>query len=157
MAALAWIGPVASASAGDPAGRGEADRLQAERLCAEVVGLPSGGTHFAACAQSLSASLRDLQRTSALSQARAACLRDGVAAADLPACELQRADAEPTPAPQRRPERPGGAASYFAVSPAVGWRREQLACAELGFDPSQDAFGVCAANLQAALSRQSTP
>jgi hypothetical protein len=158
--ALACIAaPAAWSDAYNPARLNAADLGRVERVCADVVGLPRDGTHFAACVQSLSASLRDLERASTLRQARAACLRQGLApeSAALADCELAGAagGASSIAAADTQVRAPGR--SYFSVSPAEGRRRGQLACAALGFDPAEDAFAACAANLQAALSRQSMP
>jgi hypothetical protein len=163
MAAIVGFACVAAtgafADAYNPVRLGDDDLGHVKRICADVVGVPPGGTHYAACVQSLSSSLRDLERTQGLRQARAACLRQGLApnTSALAECELTNARDGGAPATDGGPARPGGQASYFAVSPAVSWRRGELACAELGFDPSGGAFPACAANLQAALSRQSTP
>jgi hypothetical protein len=149
----------AAADAYNPARLGMSDIGHVRRVCAEVVGLPTDGTHYAACVQSLSASLRDLERGAAVREARAACLRQGLApdTAALAECELDsaRSAGGPIAAVDSAPRPRGG--SYFSVPPAEGRRRGQLACAALGFDPAGEAFAACAANLQAALSRQSMP
>jgi hypothetical protein len=52
---------------------------------------------------------------------------------------------------------PGGTRSYFAVSPGTAFRREQLACAEVGLDPTGGVFPGCAADLHAALAAADNP
>ena len=52
---------------------------------------------------------------------------------------------------------PGGRRSYFTVSRETAFQRDQLACARMGFDPTQAPFNDCAADLRAALARASDP
>ena len=68
------------------------------------------------------------------------------------------AEAAPAPAangPEYLATPPGGSRSYFMVSRETAFQREQLACARLGFDPTQAPFGDCAADLRAAMARAS--
>jgi hypothetical protein len=130
------------------------------RVCAGTLGLQPGEKHYAACVQSLSGSLANLQSGQGLAAARRACLARGLApgAADFDECELRLADAAPrTPAlaEDAAPGRDGS--SYFETSRAGAWRRDELACARLGFDPAGAAFQSCVADLRGALARASMP
>ncbi|HTX49300.1 MAG TPA: hypothetical protein VME40_07920 [Caulobacteraceae bacterium] len=132
-------------------------------ICAGVLRLPQGERHYAACIQSLSNSLRSADSRSALSEARAACLRRGAASGTpaLAECTLDAADTRPAadadPAPMRNIAPPGGTRSYFAIPPSTAFRRDQLACAELGLDPAGAAFSACAIDLKAALVAADNP
>jgi hypothetical protein len=91
--------------------------------------------------------------------ARHGCLAQGYRpnTAGLAECELAAAPASAASGPEYPAANPGGSHSYFVVSRETAFRRDQLACARLGFDPTQAPFGDCAADLRAALARASEP
>jgi hypothetical protein len=51
----------------------------------------------------------------------------------------------------------GGARDYFTISRDAAFQRDQLACARLGFDPGQQSYAGCVADLKTALARASEP
>ena len=128
------------------------------RICADVVGLHPGEKHFQACVDSLTQSMASLSAGEAMAEARRRCLAKGLRAgtSELSECELAEhprprlaADATPPPDAGR---------SYFVVSREVAFKRDQIACARVGFDPAQgEGFADCAAHLRAALARASMP
>jgi hypothetical protein len=130
-------------------------------LCQNVVGLAPGEKHYAACAQSLAQSLQGVQHSRHMIVARRECLARGLepdtgAFAD---CELAaaREEARPIEGATATSPIPGGTRSYFMISREVAHQRDELACARLGLDPDQGAFGVCVADLKTALARASEP
>ncbi|HLY78835.1 MAG TPA: hypothetical protein VKQ70_05645 [Caulobacteraceae bacterium] len=129
------------------------------QICASVIGLAPGEKHFAACAQSLAESLHNLRQGEGYAMARRACLGRGLRpnTPGLAQCELTATPADDPQGPALDTAVPGGARSYFLVSRDVAFRRDQLACAKLGFDPAQNAFADCASDLRAALARASEP
>jgi len=129
------------------------------RVCATTLGLDPGEKHYAACVQSLSGSLADLRAGQDMAVARRACLARGMTpgAADFNECELREADAAPAAEVVDDSAAPADGRSYFATSRQEAWRRDELACARLGFDPAGAAFQSCAADLRGALARASMP
>ena len=129
------------------------------RVCAGTLGLDPGEKHYAACVQSLSASLADLRAGQGMAVARRECLARGMTpgAADFNECELREADTAPPAQVVDDSSAPVGARSYFETSRREAWRRDELACARLGFDPAGAAFQSCAADLRGALARASMP
>lgn len=137
------------------------------RVCQTVMHVQPGEEHYDACVESLSDSMQSLNRGSALQQARGHCLDEGLSP-DSPGwgeCELQSAERQPVAA--RSPnlaisgvgqmQEPGSSKSYFSTSPHDVFRREQLSCARLGFDPADGAFAGCVASLQSALFAADNP
>jgi hypothetical protein len=129
------------------------------RVCAGTLGLDPGEKHYAACVQSLSGSLANLQAGQGIAAARRACAARGLTpgAAAFDECELRLADAAPASAPVSDAAPAGGGRSYFESSRAEAWRRDELACARLGFDPAGTAFQACVSDLRGALARASMP
>jgi hypothetical protein len=131
------------------------------QICHAVVGLPPGEKHFVACVQTLAQSLQGLRQGEGMGLARRDCLARGFRpnTAGLAECELETAPAatQDVSGPQMDAAVPGGARSYFMISRATAYQRFQLACAKLGFEPAQEAFGGCVADLRSALSRASNP
>jgi hypothetical protein len=132
-------------------------------ICTNIVRVRPGEAHYEACAQSLSDTLSHADSRAAFTEARSACLQRGYAPATptLAVCSLDAADTSSATNADLPPDRtvapPGGTRSYFAVSPGTAFRREQLACAELGLDPTGGAFSGCAADLHAALAAADNP
>lgn len=129
------------------------------RVCAGTMGLAPGEKHYAACMQSLSGSLANMQAHRGMMAARHACLARGMTpgAADFDECELREADAAPRAQAVDDAAAPDGGRSYFNMPRGEAWRRDELACARLGFDPADAAFQSCAADLRGALARASMP
>ena len=129
------------------------------RVCAGTMGLEPGEKHYAACVQSLSGSLAALHAGEGIAAGRRACAARGLTpgAADFDECELRMADAAPAPDLANDPAPTGGGRSYFESSRREAWRREELACARLGFDPADTAFQSCVGDLRGALARASMP
>jgi hypothetical protein len=159
IAAVALAAGVASALPGAASAGSYADDGAVGAICAGVVGLQPGEKHYAACVESLSRSLQGLREGEGFGLARRGCLARGYApnTSGLAECELAAAPASAPGGRQYPTETPGGSRSYFAVSRETAFRRDQLACARLGFDPTQAPFGDCAADLRAALARASEP
>ena len=154
LAALVCIAAPPAALAG-PARDGAVGQV-----CTGTLGLEPGEKHYDACVQSLSDSLASLQAGRGMGAARRACLARGLApgAAQFDECELAMAGSAPASAAAiDESPAPGAARSYFATSRADAWRRGELACAKLGFDPAGAAFQSCAADLRGALARASMP
>jgi hypothetical protein len=157
VAALAGVPGWAAARSAGPT----ADQLaQVGRICQSVVRIRPGEAQYVGCVSSLSDSLQSLEQGRALQQARAACLGKGLGpdSPDWGDCILQSAGA-PYPAIKAaaEAEAPGASKSYFSASPREVARREQLACARLGFDPADGAFAGCVANLAGTLFEIDNP
>jgi hypothetical protein len=132
---------------------------QVAQVCTGVVGLAPGEKHFAACEQSLADSLHGPREGQGTALARRHCLGQGYrpGTAGLAECELASAPADAPRGPDYDVPVPGGSRSYFLVSRDTAFRRDELACAKLGFDPAQSAFADCASDLRGALARASDP
>ena len=162
-AAVALIGAMAIASMIAPAQA--ADLTGSEQLvhqiCQTVIRVQPGESEFDGCVSSLADSVESASRGRAVAQARDVCFEQGLkpGSADLSLCLLRAADTMPGPGTVDLPgtasvataDDPRSANSYFAVSPDTKFRREQQACARLGFDPAFAAFANCVANLQSTL------
>jgi hypothetical protein len=119
----------------------------------------SGARQFEDCQASLSHSLAARSGRATMLAARSACEAQGLKpnTVALSECELNppagllketgyaSADAPPPPARATK--------SYYSVSRDEVRRREQQACAEIGFDPIGSGFAECVADLQASLLR----
>ena len=129
------------------------------RVCESVVGLQAGEKHYAACVESLTQSAQGLRQGESLAIARRGCVAQGYRpnTSGLAECELASGPAAASSGPAYPSQNPGGSRSYFVVSRETAFQRDQLACARLGFDPSQPPFGDCAADLRGALARASDP
>lgn len=154
-AALAAVACLAAPPAlASPSGDGAVGRV-----CAGTLGLAPGEKHYAACVQSLTGSLANLDAGRGVAAARHACLARGLApgAADFDECELREAGAATRAQAIDDSAPPGRARSYFETSRREAWRRGELACAKLGFDPADAAFQGCVADLRGALAQASMP
>jgi hypothetical protein len=117
-------------------------------ICQTVIRLQPNGAQYEGCVSSLSGSLQALSQDRALQQAHADCVHmafksESPASAE---CALQSSDIER-----------GASKSYFSASPQEVFRREQLSCARLGFEPDGAAFAGCVADLQATLFAADDP
>jgi hypothetical protein len=169
VSALAGALALAAVAGGGAAARPyNPDNLAADlaahvgQVCQSIIRVQPGEEHYDSCVESLSDSLQSSGAGRAVSQARGDCLAKGFAqgSSALAVCELQSTGAppaEPGDDTLVAANEPGGAKSYFSASPHDSFRREQLACAELGFDPAGGAFGSCVADLQAALFSADNP
>src|SRR5262249_115647 len=127
----------------------------------EVMGLRKGEYYYAMCQESLNRSLAGRDEGQARADSYDRCRRQGYAQGSgaLAACVLDNsghADARMASAdpPQQlsypRDELKSGE-SYYNVTPAMHWKREQYSCAQLGFVPGSSAFSQCVAHLDADL------
>jgi hypothetical protein len=157
-----WLGLVAGlalALPGAVSAGSYSDDGEVGAVCASVVGVQPGEKHYAACVESLSRSLDGLRAGEGMGLARRGCLARGYRpnTSGLAECELAAGPAPAASGPEYPAASPGGSRSYFMISRETAFQRDQLACARLGFDPTQAPFGDCAADLRAALARASEP
>jgi hypothetical protein len=122
--------------------------VQLAQICQTIVRVRRGEAHYDACVSSLSDSLQSVSHDRTVREARDGCLGKGLqpGSAGLAECVLQSSDEKPTPS-----------GSYFYASPHEVFRRVQLSCARLGFDPANGAFTNCVANLATALNAIDAP
>jgi hypothetical protein len=150
---------------------------QVSSICQNVLGLRpserlSAGTwpgdvhlapvtsHYRGCITSLSDSLRQASAAAGAQRANADCRARGLASGSpaLALCMLH-AEQRPQAAPsathsadagsQSSQARPVAVGSFFYASGNETVRREQRACASLGFEPPYGQFASCVHNLQA--------
>lgn len=128
----------------------------ADDSCRMVMGLQTGEEHYVNCLQSLQASQDSLGRGRALTAAREGCLDKGFkpGSPDLAVCTLKTKAA---PAPLQAVPVSSSAKSWFMASSGERHRREQLACARIGLDPTSGAFDSCVAGLASALFAADNP
>ena len=128
---------------------------QIGQVCRTIMGLPAGTTtQNVACEESLSQSFAELHTAGEIQQARAECLARGLEPGQLPLaeCELGPQPAGVTHAayaaidPPAKPPK-----SYLLVSNNEMHRREQLACAAIGYDPANAGSAQCVAGLDSAM------
>jgi hypothetical protein len=145
--AIALASVAAYARADAPGADAGQDASVAE-ICQTVVRIEPGGAQYEACVLSLADSLRSLGRDRAMRQARIDCLDKGLRPDSRGLAErtLQLTGAGPT-----------SSRSYFYVSQSEVYRREQLSCIRLGFDPADGAFADCVANLDGGLFAADNP
>jgi hypothetical protein len=139
--------------------------VQAQQICEAVIHIRFGDGHFDGCVSSLADSLQSATRYHAVENARNACFARGFRpnSPDLSLCLLQAAVTNPgsyVVAPTMSPRSmaseglgPDFSGPDFPASLDVVLRREQQACARVGFDPAFAAFETCVADLQVALQR----
>jgi len=153
--ALASATACASAQPYNPEHLPLAQVSQIGQVCRNIMGLPPGTTtQNAACDESLSHSFAALHGAGELQQARAQCLARGLKPGDLALaeCELGPQPAAVTQAayaaidPPAKPPK-----SYLSVSNTEIHRREQLACAAIGYDPANAGSAQCVAELDSAM------
>jgi hypothetical protein len=162
----------------DPSGAGRSDRVAAicrnvmglepsEPLVWGIhTGVPDLDTwtsHYRGCVFSLSSSLARIDAQQAAHQAEQQCRSEGLepGSPELAVCVLQSTRRTPNPtaasatAAGAGPPDRGLAAvktasgSFYSASTRELSRREELACAELGLEPSSGAFESCVRNLKA--------
>ena len=134
-----------------------------QAACRGVMRLEPGEAHEVGCFQSLSGSLARYHVDQGLADARTGCLAQGLRprTGDFAVCVLQRGGSAAPVATQtaliRPADVPGGGRSFFMTSNGDRRRREELACASLGFDPSGGAFDSCVAGLAATMFALDNP
>jgi hypothetical protein len=128
-----------------------------EASCTSIMGLRHGEFAYLGCRESLTATAAGLAQGQDRLQAYDACHERGLAAgsAALSTCMLDTEQAAPmqvastTPTPAAVPPNLAADTSYYSVTHAVQWRREQYACAQLGLVPGSAVFTHCVASLDA--------
>jgi len=161
--ALATTASCASVAVYNPEHLAPDELSQIGAVCQTAMGLPDGlYTQHYACVESLSHSFAARLNGGRLLAARQDCLAQGLSpgTAALSDCELpprpQRVAEEARPAPATALPAPP-ARSYFGASFDEIRRREQRACAEIGYDPVSAGFGQCVADLAAYLYEADHP
>jgi hypothetical protein len=113
---------------------------------------------YRGCIVSLSDSLQNVMDDQVTQQADADCRAEGfkTGSPNLALCVLRSVNSRPNPPPAQSgavPEitvsadLPAASGSYTYASPHEEARREQTACAALGFEPSRGAFKTCVKGL----------
>jgi hypothetical protein len=117
--------------------------------------LEPGISHYQTCIASLSDSLRDVNDAHAASQADDDCRAQGLKpdSADLAECVLESIKTKPNSsapkvstvasAPNNGRMTPVSVGNFYLASPHETRRREEIACARLGFEPPNGAFASC--------------
>ena len=117
--------------------------------------LEPGISHYQACIASLSDSLQDVNDAHVASQADEDCRTKGLKpdSADLAECVLKSIEAKPRSAtteasilaspPNSAKVMPVSVGNFYLVPPHETRRREEMACARLGFEPPNGAFASC--------------
>jgi hypothetical protein len=126
--ALASVVVGAQANAANP-DAGQATSVA--EICQTIIRLEPGGAQYEACVLSLAGSQRSLGRDRAVRQAQVALESSGAA--------------------------PTSSRSYFYASEREVFRREQLSCARLGFEPDDGALANCVADLDGRLFEADNP
>jgi hypothetical protein len=117
--------------------------------------LPAVVSHYETCVISLSDSLQQAQATEAAQRADVSCRATGLASnsPELAVCVLQSLS-DPSKQPLQTAASTTAntlsgptAGSFYYASAHEAMRREQLACAELGFEPPSALFAGCVKNL----------
>jgi hypothetical protein len=169
--AAALVGAIVASATSAPAQastRTGAEQL-AGQICQTVIRLQPGENHFNGCVSSLADSVESISRSQAVVRARTACFAQHLkpGSADLSLCLLRAADTKPdsdavdlptiVSAEKGITDDAQSSGTYFAAQSHPGFRREQQACALVGFDPAFGAFANCVANLQSTLRAGDTP
>jgi len=167
------VSACAAERAYNPDNLGPDQLTQVSNICQKVMGLSpeerlEGGywmgndrldywtSHYRGCVVSLSDSLQNVLDEQATQQADADCRAQGLAAGspDLALCVLNSVSKRPATvqtvaasATQVSQNLPAASGSFLYASPHENARREQVACAALGFEPSRGAFKSCVKGL----------
>ncbi len=125
------------------------------QVCRETMGLEPGEAQYDFCVGTLSSQMQGRRQAYALVAARRSCLDRGMLAGSsaLAQCELQTSENVPIGASldASPAEVPRATSSFFRTTPDEAFHRAQASCAALGFDPIDDAFSSCVANLNASM------
>jgi hypothetical protein len=184
IAVLSISACAAATPAFNPDALKEPQLSRVAQVCQNVMGLsPSerliggnwlGDSHldywtnrYLGCVTSLSDSVQSFSDTQAKQQADRACRAKGYAdgSPDLALCVLQSArqaqaaqSAQQAPVSQQGAEAlPTASGSLFYASAHERRRREELACAAMGIEPTGDAFKACVNDLQNTFHAIDTP
>lgn len=160
LLALSGVAGCASAGPYNPSDLPTPQLSQVQELCHLVMGIPPGVGLSSDCVENLSSSAAALSQGRTLLDARRTCLGKGLAPGQpgLSQCELATAsqrsawDVQVDTTGLQRP-----AKSYVNASFDEVRRREQDACARLGYDPINAGFAQCVASLNAALLASAHP
>jgi hypothetical protein len=177
MTAMACTAACAAAAPYNPDHLGAAQLAHVAQVCQTVLGLqPSerpvwgvrpgnphlapGASHYQGCITSLSDSLQRALAAQSATLADRDCRARGLkpGSPELAVCVLHSLGKQPEPgqpvaanpiaARQTAPSRPARVGSFFYAWPHEVLRREQLACAQLGFEPPGGAFANCVDGLR---------
>jgi hypothetical protein len=153
--ACAGVAGCAMAAPYNPSRLPAAELGQVREICRTTLGIPAGFGLSTSCVEGLSRSMAALDQSRGLAGARERCMGKGLQAGDpgLGECELSAAFVRSAATPATataNPARPSG--SYFNAARGEIRRREQLACARLGLDPTYPSFATCMVRLDSALS-----
>jgi hypothetical protein len=183
IALLSISACAAATPAFNPDGLQETQLSRVAQVCQNVMGLsPSerliggdwlGDSHldywtsrYRGCVTSLSDSVQSLGDLQDKQQADRACRAKGYAdgSSDLALCVLQSTPAhgsevaQPSAVSQPSAEAlPSARGSLFYATAHERRRREELACAALGIEPTRDAFKACVNDLQNTFHAIDTP
>jgi hypothetical protein len=151
LGAAAMTGCV-SAAPYNPARLPPTQLSQVQQICHSVLGIPVGVGLSTDCVGALSESAVAMSRARDMQAARQVCLAKGLqpGGTDLPQCELSTASERADVRINTAALEPVGK-SYYAASSREIRRREQTACARLGYDPIDGSFTKCVAGLDSAL------
>ena len=151
LGAIAMAG-CASAGPYNPSSLPPTQLGQVQQICHAVLGIPVGVGLATDCVGALSESAVAMSRARDLQTARQACLAKGLqpGGTELPQCELSAASQGADVRIDTASLDPVGK-SYYAASQREIHRREQTACARLGYDPIDGSFAKCVASLDSAL------
>lgn len=171
----------ATSAAFNPDGLAQSQLSRVSDVCQQVMGLsPSerlvGGqwlgdsrldywtSRYRGCVTSLSDSLQNAAENLAKETADQTCRAKGYATGspDLALCVLQesrvaRGAGTAQAAPQVTGPLPAAHGSLFYASAGERRRREELACAAMGIEPTADAFKACVNDLQNTFHAIDTP
>ncbi len=134
-----------------------------EGSCTTIMGLRQGEFAYAMCKESLTATATAMLEGQARLAAYDTCHGRGMppGSAALATCMLEDKNnsapaqaiyaSTPITLDALRGNGLSVGDSYYNVTHAVQWRREQYSCAQLGLVPGSSAFGHCVASLDADL------
>lgn len=182
VAVLSISACAATTAAFNPDGLAEAQLSRVADVCQNVMGLSPaerlvGGewlgdsrldywtSRYRGCVTSLSDSVRNAGDSQAKQEADRDCRAKGYASGspDLALCVLQSArDRRPVEAAQAASQHsaeplPTASGSLFYATSHERRRREELACAAVGIEPTGDAFKACVNDLQNTFHAIDTP
>jgi hypothetical protein len=163
--AIAGAGACASAGPYNPSQLPLTQLSQVQELCGSVMGIPAGIRLSSDCVENLSGAAVAISQAQTLQEARRNCLAKGLAPGrpGLAECEVASVSQHADPASDGGAvrvdtsglQRP--AKSYFDASFDELHKREQTACARLGYDPINSSFSRCVARLDSALFASAHP
>ncbi len=163
LGACALASSPAQASVYNPEHLAPAQMSHVDAVCKTAMGLgESSTTQYDACAESLSHSFAARLKAGRLLAARQDCLAQGLkrGTTELSECELTARHQQVAQNAQPVPETAAptqAAKSYFNASVNEIRRREQRACAEIGYDPADAGFGQCVGDLTANMDQADYP